>query len=88
MGYPMRYSGGPHLVETVVEDDVWIGHGAIILQGVRIGEGSVVAAGSVVTKDVPPYSIMAGNPACRVRERYDPDQVERHKRELADNGFY
>ncbi len=88
IGYPMRYSGGPHFVETVVEDDVWIGHGAIILQGVRIGEGSVVAAGSVVTKDVTPYSIVAGNPACRVRERYDADQIERHKHALADNGFY
>jgi chloramphenicol O-acetyltransferase type B len=88
MGYPMRFSGGPHFVETVVESDVWIGHGAIIIDGIRIGEGSVVAAGSVVTKDVAPYSIVAGNPACHVRERYDPDQIERHRCALADNDFY
>lgn len=48
---------------VIIENKVWIGFNAIILKGVRIGEGSVVAAGSVVTKDVPPYSIVAGNPA-------------------------
>jgi virginiamycin A acetyltransferase len=70
-----------------LESDVWIGHGAIILQGVRIGEGSVVAAGSVVTKDVAPYTIVAGNPARTVRDRFEPDQIERHRRELTENGF-
>jgi chloramphenicol O-acetyltransferase type B len=87
-GYPMRFSGGPHLVETVVENDVWIGHGAIILQGVRIGEGSVVAAGSVVRKDVAPFTIVAGNPARHVRDRFDPDQIARHQGALTNNGFY
>lgn len=52
----------------VVEDDVWIGGGAIITDGVRIGRGSVVAAGSVVTKDVPPHMVVAGVPARVVRE--------------------
>lgn len=47
----------------VIEDKVWIGTRAIITKGVRIGCGSVIAAGAVVTKDVPPYSIVAGNPA-------------------------
>ena len=46
-----------------IEDKVWIGMDALILKGVTIGEGSVVAARSVVTKDVPPYSLVAGNPA-------------------------
>jgi acetyltransferase-like isoleucine patch superfamily enzyme len=87
LGYPMRYSGGPHFKQIVIEDDVWIGHGAIILHGVRIGEGSVVAAGAVVTQNVAPYTIVAGNPARRVRDRYDDDQIERHKRALAENGF-
>ncbi|MBE5959640.1 MAG: CatB-related O-acetyltransferase [Lachnospiraceae bacterium] len=45
----------------IIEDDVWIGFGVIILSGVRIGKGSVIAAGSIVTKDVPPYSIWIGN---------------------------
>jgi acetyltransferase-like isoleucine patch superfamily enzyme len=47
----------------MIEDKVWIGMDALILKGVTIGEGSVVAARSVVTKDVPPYSLVAGNPA-------------------------
>lgn len=46
-----------------IEDDAWIGAGAIILPGLTIGEGSIVGAGAVVTKDVPPHSVVAGNPA-------------------------
>ena len=46
-----------------IEDDVWIGAGAIILPGVKIGKNSIIGAGSVVTKDVPPNSVYAGNPA-------------------------
>ncbi len=48
---------------VVVEDDVWLAHGAIIEPGVRVGAGSVVSAGSVVTSDVPPASMAVGNPA-------------------------
>ena len=55
--------------EIIVEDDVWIGRGATILSGVRIGKGAVVGAGAVVTRDVPPDSIVAGNPARVVRYR-------------------
>jgi chloramphenicol O-acetyltransferase type B len=87
LGYPMCFAGGPHLIETVVERDVWIGHGAIVLQGVRIGEGSVVAAGSVVTKSVDPYTIVAGNPARKIRDRFDPTQEYEHRRLLRENGF-
>jgi acetyltransferase-like isoleucine patch superfamily enzyme len=53
---------------VIIEDDVWIGMGAVILKGVRIGKGSVVAAGAIVTKDVPPNSIVAGNPAQVVKQ--------------------
>jgi phosphonate metabolism protein (transferase hexapeptide repeat family) len=51
--------------------DVWIGHGAIVLPGRNIGTGAVVAASAVVTKDVPPYAIVAGNPARVIRPRFD-----------------
>lgn len=54
---------------VVIEDDVWIGHGAAILKGVRVGRGSIVAAGAVVTKDVPPYSIAGGVPARVIKSR-------------------
>ena len=53
--------------EIIVGNDAWIGGGAILLPGVKIGEGSVVGAGSVVTKDVAPYTIVAGNPAKVIR---------------------
>jgi len=55
--------------KIVIEDDVWIGANAIILKGVRIGKGSVVAAGAVVTKSVEPYTVVAGVPARKIKER-------------------
>ncbi|BDU75913.1 acyltransferase [Mesoterricola sediminis] len=54
---------------VVIEDDVWIGTNAIILPGRRLGRGSIIAAGAVVTKDVPPYAIVGGNPARLLRSR-------------------
>ena len=66
---PMQQQGMGEFVPIVIEDDVWIGARAIILQGVRIGKGAIIGAGSVVTKDVPPYAIVAGNPARVVRMR-------------------
>lgn len=65
--------------KTYVEDDVWIGHGAIILSGVRIGRGSIVAAGSIVNKDIPPYSIAAGVPAKVVSKRFNETQIKEHE---------
>jgi acetyltransferase-like isoleucine patch superfamily enzyme len=66
----------------VIEDDVWLGMRAIVLKGVTIGRGSVVSAGSVVTHDVAPYSVVAGVPARLVRVRFDREQVESHERVL------
>ena len=62
--------------DIVVEDDVWIGYGATILSGVRIGQGAVIAAGAVVTKDVPPYAIVGGVPAKVIKYRFAPHIVE------------
>lgn len=56
---------------TVIGDDVWIGTGSIILSGVHVGDGAIIAAGSVVTKDIPPYEIWGGNPAVRIKNRFD-----------------
>lgn len=61
---------------TVMGNDVWIGHGAFILPGVQIGDGAVIAAMSVVTKDVPPYAVVAGSPAKVVKYRFPEDQIE------------
>ena len=65
----MRNSGRSTIMPIIIEDNVWIGHGAIILHGVTIHSGSVVAAGSVVTKNVDFNTIVAGNPARPIRQR-------------------
>ena len=59
----------------IVEDDVWIGTDAIILSGVTLGKGSIVAAGSIVTKSSQPYSIIGGNPAKIIKMRFDKDLI-------------
>ncbi|MGH2665059.1 MAG: CatB-related O-acetyltransferase [Flavobacterium sp.] len=63
----------------IVENEVWIGTGAIILSGVTLGKGSIVAAGAVVTKDIPPYAIAGGNPAKVIRYRFDEATVNQLK---------
>ena len=62
-------SGRDIFKTTTVKDNVWIGHGSILIHGITIGEGAVIAAGSVVTKDVPENVIVAGNPAKFIRHR-------------------
>lgn len=77
--------GGPRgdSGSVTVEDDVWIGFGAIILSGVTIGRGAVVAAGSLVTKDVSSYSYVMGVPARVVKRRFTDMQIAKHERLLA-----
>src|SRR3979490_2023555 len=60
-----------------IDHDVWIGHGAVVLPGRSVGTGAVVAAGAIVTKDVPAYTIVAGNPARPVRRRFSEDIANR-----------
>jgi phosphonate metabolism protein (transferase hexapeptide repeat family) len=62
---------------VVIGHDVWIGHGAVILPGRNVGTGAVVAAGAIVTKDVAPYTIVAGNPARLIRRRFGEDVAAR-----------
>lgn len=62
---------------VAVGDDVWIGANVVILPGVKIGQGAVIGAGSIVTKDVEPYAIVAGNPAKLIRKRFGDDLVKK-----------
>ena len=62
--------------DIVLEDDVWIGCNAVILSGVHIGQGAVVAAGAVVTKDIPAYAVVAGNPAHIIKYRFDKEYID------------
>ena len=65
-----------------IESDTWIGFGAIVMSGVTVGRGAIVAAGSVVTKDVPPYAIVGGNPAEILSYRFDEAQIREHEKLL------
>lgn len=65
------------LKETHIGNDVWIGRSSIVLSGVKINDGAVVGAGAVVTKDVPHYAIVAGNPARIIRYRFDDDVIQK-----------
>lgn len=63
----------------IIKDDVWIGTDAIILSGVTISQGAIVAAGSVITKDVPPYAVVGGNPAKIIKFRFSEEIIEEMK---------
>ncbi len=67
---------------VLIEDDVWVGTGAIILKGVTVGRGSIIAAGAVVTKNVAPYSIVGGVPARLLKFRWDVEKIREHEKVL------
>ena len=67
---------------VVIEDDVWVGHRATIMHGVTLGEGSIVAAGSLVTKDVPPFTIVGGCPATKIKMRFSSADIAKHRAAL------
>jgi len=76
--YPkIASNNATHLQKSGVEigSDVWIGFGVTIISGVKIGHGAVLAAGSVVTKDVEPYAVVGGNPAKTIKNRFDVDVI-------------
>ena len=62
--------------DTVVGNDVWIGYEAVILAGVKIGDGAIIGARAVVTKDVPPYTIVGGVPAKFIRKRFSDEVID------------
>ncbi len=70
-------TGLPGRGDTVVCNEVWFGYRSVVMPGVRIGQGAIVASGSVVVDDVPDYGIVGGNPARLIRRRYDDADVER-----------
>lgn len=72
-----KFPEGEDKYQVVIENDVWIGAHVIILGGVRIGNGAVIGAGSVVTKDVKPYTIIGGNPARLIKKRFNDDIVNK-----------
>ena len=97
VGVPVRFghwigsqdSPSPLRAEEVfIDDDVWVGYGAIVLSGVRIGRGAIVAAGSVVKNDVAPYAIVCGNPATPVGQRFaSAEEIQSHEARVRDGTF-
>lgn len=67
----------PHKGDLIVGHDVWIGHGATLMAGIEVGHGAIIAVQAVVVKDVPPYTIVGGNPAKPIRTRFDPETIEK-----------
>ncbi|MFT6843459.1 MAG: acetyltransferase-like isoleucine patch superfamily enzyme [Psychroserpens sp.] len=78
VGTPIVFSGRPKLEKTKIGNDVWIGHRSIIMAGVSIGDGSIIGAGSIVTKDVPPCSIAVGIPAKIIKKRFSDEKSCSH----------
>lgn len=71
--------------DIVIGNDVWIGYEAVILSGVTVGDGAVIGTRAVVTKDVPPYTIVGGVPARPIRRRFDPQTIARLEERIARN---
>lgn len=70
-----RHHWNPYSRRIVIGNDVWIGHGAVILQGITIGNGAVIGANAVVTKDVPPYAVVVGCPAKIIKYRFNEPTI-------------
>ena len=79
---PSYFSGRPFRPNTIIGDDVWLGARCTIMSGVCIGNGAIVAAGAIVTKDVPPYAIVAGIPARVIKWRFNNQEIAIHEKML------
>lgn len=66
----------PHKGDLIIGNDVWIGYNATLMAGITVGDGAIIAANATVTKDVPPYTIVGGNPAREIRKRFSEAQIE------------
>lgn len=73
---PLQLAGLPYKGDTVIGNDVWIGYDSLIMPGVRIGNGAIISSRSVVVQDVPAYSIVGGNPAKIIRQRFPQEQID------------
>lgn len=71
-----KYIDPKEKIACIIGNDVWIGFGALIMSGVTIGDGAIVASGAVVTKDIEPYTIVAGVPAKPIRKRFSSNQID------------
>lgn len=78
-GIPIIFSGRAELKPTIIGDDVWIGAHTIIMTGIKIGNGAIVAAGSIITKDLPPYGIYGGVPAKLIKMRFTEEDINKHE---------
>lgn len=85
--YPFSIFGGdwenamdgksfPYKGDTIIGNDVWIGHKAVIMPGVKVGDGAIIATNATVVKDVEPYTIVGGNPAQLIRKRFPEEQIK------------
>ena len=82
VGTPIIFSGRGNFKETIIGDDVWVGAYSVIMSGVHIGNGAIVAAGSVISKDVAPYSIVGGHNRL-IRMRFDSQEaIDEHEEML------
>jgi acetyltransferase-like isoleucine patch superfamily enzyme len=87
-GVPIIFSGRPDLECTDIGSDVWLGNGVLVMAGVKIGDGAIIAARSVVTRDVPSFTIYGGVPAKKIRDRFsDSSKIECHQLMLDSTTF-
>ena len=92
VGFPVRFApwageSNEQNDKVIIEDDVWLGFGVIVLSGVHIGRGAIIAAGSVVTKNIPAYAIAAGTPAKVIKQRFDEKTVIQHEQMIKNGTF-
>ena len=84
---PIIFSGREEKRETHIGIDCWIGAGSIVMAGVTIGDGAIIAAGSVVTKDVPPFSIYGGCPAKLIKNRFSEEEIRVYRERMSTFRF-